>query len=243
MKMAHRLAKMGNEKYAGLTKVVNGKPVWTGDVRQDGSALGIPLRVRKPTVWFVNSMSDLFHEDLAAVYIDLVFSVMKRCPQHTFQVLTKRPIKMALYTAVTDALPNVWLGTSVEDCKRKNRIDVLRTVRAAVRFLSIEPLLEDLGEVDLTGIHWVIVGGESGPKARPFDVKWARQIIAQCKAASVPCFVKQIGARPCGEWHPGSHYIRPGDPWWVGNRKGNDPTDWPADLRVREFPNVEEARR
>jgi protein gp37 len=106
-----------------------------------------------------------------------------------------------------------------------------------VRFLSIEPLLEDIGALGLRGISWVIVGGESGPHARPFDLAWARDIIDQCRAASVPVFVKQIGSRPCGKWGIASEHLRPDDPWWTGkSRKGGDPSEWPADLRVREFP-------
>lgn len=122
-------------------------------------------------------------------------------------------------------IPNVWLGVSVEDQARKGRIDILRQIPAAVRFLSLEPLLEDLGELDLSGIHWVIIGGESGPKARPNRLEWDRSLIAQCRGAGVSCFEKQLGARP-EEERP----LRLRDP------KGGDPAEWPADLRVREFP-------
>lgn len=229
MKMAHRLARMGQEKYIGLTKAVNGKPVWTGELRADENAILLPLRVKKPTMWFVNSMSDLFHEDLPLGIVHRIFDVMSRCPQHTFQVLTKRPGRMQIYAAVRNPPPNIWLGASVEDQKRKGRIDVLRNVRAAVRFLSIEPLLEDLGDLDLTGIHWVIVGGESGPGARPFDLDWARSIVAQCRSAGTPCFVKQIGSKPQLHGFTGMP---------IKNRKGGDMSEWPADLRIREFPKV-----
>lgn len=245
MKMAHRLSH--TEKYKGLTKVVNGKPVWTGEVRQDTDALGLALRVRKPTMWFVNSMSDMFHEGVSAISLDLMFDVMRRCPQHTFQILTKRPGRMLIYTAMRQPLPNVWLGTSVEDRKRKDRIDVLRKVPAAVRFLSLEPLLDDLEELDLTGIHWVIVGGESGPGARPYDLQWARDIIRQCKAAGVPVFHKQVGRNPFSKTKepPFDHWALSDGPQAFDNGpfyamlrdpKGGDPSEWPADLRVREFP-------
>lgn len=163
-------------------------------------------------------------------------------------------------------LPNVWLGVSVEDRRHGlPRIDILRQIPAALRFLSIEPLLEDLGEIDLTGIGWVIVGGESGHGARPFDIAWARSIIAQCRAAGVPVFVKQVGAAPCdgylsdadlllgGKGRPrpldqplgeeGARAIRAevGLPrvrrrLRVGDRKGGKPEEWPEDLRVREMP-------
>lgn len=124
-------------------------------------------------------------------------------------------------------LPNVWLGVSVEDRKYGlPRIDHLREVPAAVRFLSIEPLLEDLGELDLTGIHWVIVGGESGRGARPFHVEWARSIVRQCKAAGVPPFVKQLGAVPVDQLGP----------LLIRAPKGGDPGEWPEDLRIRQMP-------
>lgn len=146
-------------------------------------------------------------------------------------------------------LPNVWLGVSVEDrAYGLPRVDLLRMVPAAVRFLSIEPLLEDLGDIDLTGIHWVIVGGESGPGARPFELPWARSIVAQCRIAKVPVFVKQLGARPfhslepTGEFrtHKGKRQLRlVGEPVRIRHRKGGDPSEWPEDLRIREFPTVE----
>jgi len=126
---------------------------------------------------------------------------------------------------------NIWLGASVEDRPRKERIQHLRETPAAVRFLSLEPLLEDLGELDLRGIHWVIVGGESGLGARPCNVEWIRNIVAQCKAAGVPCFVKQLGAKPC--FDSGEGYLKAHP---LTHPKGGDPSEWPADLNVREFP-------
>lgn len=157
--------------------------------------LAEPLERRKPTVYFVNSMSDLFHEKVPFDYVRRVFDVMAHAPQHTFQVLTKRPERMATFCRDVRVSPNVWLGVSVENRKHGvPRIDVLRYIDAAVRFLSVEPLLEDLGAIDLTGIHWVIVGGESGRKARPMKPEWVDAIKRQCDAVEVAFFFKQWGA-------------------------------------------------
>jgi len=153
-----------------------------------------PLRRKKPTVYFVNSMSDLFHEDVPFDYIDSVFEVIKRAHWHTFQILTKRADRLAHYFETRTAPVNAWLGVSVEDRKYGiPRIDQLRTVSATVRFLSIEPLLEDLGEMNLTDIHWVIVGGESGPKARPMKQEWVESIQVQCEEQAAAFFFKQWG--------------------------------------------------
>lgn len=157
--------------------------------------LAEPLERRKPTVYFVNSMSDLFHEKVPFDYISRVFDVMARAPQHTFQVLTKRAERMMAFCDSICVPPNVWLGVSVENRKHGvPRIDVLRNIDAKVRFLSIEPLLEDLGRIDLTDIHWIIVGGESGRKARPMRPEWVDGIKRQCDAAGVAFFFKQWGA-------------------------------------------------
>lgn len=155
-----------------------------------------PLTRRKPTTYFVNSMSDLFHNDIPFVFLDRVFDVIKRTPQHTYQILTKRAARMRRYfTPGERFLPsNVWLGVSVENRKYGlPRIDELREVEASIRFLSVEPLLEDIGQIDLTGIHWVIVGGESGPKARPMKPEWVAAIKEQCEHAGVAFFFKQWG--------------------------------------------------
>jgi protein gp37 len=153
-----------------------------------------PLERKKPTVWFVNSMSDLFHRDISDEYIDRVFASIRQTPQHTYQVLTKRADRLPLYFRHREVPDNVWLGVSVENRKHgKPRIDRLRQVAAHIRFLSIEPLLEDLGDLDLTDIHWVIVGGESGSKARPMKAEWARSIQQQCEDAGVAYFFKQWG--------------------------------------------------
>lgn len=157
--------------------------------------LAAPLERRKPTIYFVNSMSDLFHEKVPFEYIRRVFDVMARAHWHTFQVLTKRAERMAAFCRETRVPPNVWLGVSVENPKHGvPRIDVLRNIDAYIRFLSVEPLLEDIGTIDLTGIHWVIVGGESGRKARPMKVEWVDAIKRQCDAAEVAFFFKQWGA-------------------------------------------------
>jgi len=157
--------------------------------------LAEPLERRKPTVYFVNSMSDLFHEKVPFEYIRRVFEVIERAPQHTFQILTKRAERMAEFCRGLDVPPNAWLGVSVENKKHGvPRIDVLRTIAAQVRFLSVEPLLEDLGAINLAGIHWVIVGGESGVKARPMRKEWIDCVKRQCDSAEVAFFFKQWGA-------------------------------------------------
>lgn len=153
-----------------------------------------PLGRQKPTVYFVNSMSDLFHEKVPFDYIRQVFNVMAQAPQHTFQVLTKRAERMAEFCQGIIVPPNVWLGVSVENKEHGiSRIGALREIEASVRFLSIEPLLEHLSEIDLTGIHWAIVGGESGPKARPMKREWVDDIKRQCDQAGVAFFFKQWG--------------------------------------------------
>ena len=330
MKQAHRFAGPGGA-YEGLTTLTNGGPVWTGDVRLVPELLDAPLRWRKSRRVFVNSMSDLFHESVPDTFIDQVFAVMALCPQHAFQILTKRPERMLRwfqsnpYSRIMthadrfrDALPkgalanrigisdpnviaarNIWLGVSVENqATADERIPLLLRTPAAVRFVSCEPLLgavriDDIyvdGDVlkPLVGlrwtrtpahfatpgmtvlqppgprIDWVIVGGESGPGARPCDVRWIRSVVGQCKAAGTACFVKQIGAQPRGwcalqaEKYIGESERDVDDPDYCDayeaseqsntcngygrkchgfdNRKGADPSEWPADLRVREFP-------
>lgn len=280
-----------------IAEVRGGRAVFTGDVRTVESRLTDPLHWRKPRRVFVNSMSDLFHEAVPFEFIDRVFAVMALCPQHTFQILTKRPERMAEYTrdykvaarlwdvlidhnedwgralgrtadtrnidhqSVVWPLPNVWLGTSVENQPRAKRVWDLFKCPAAIRFVSVEPMV---GPVDLDAVEalykfwrrgasigvyldWVIVGGESGPKSRPCDVKWIRSIVRQCKEAGVPCFVKQLGKRPSG-WcdQCGKHLISNAcgpthavmlaELARVRDAKGGDPSEWPEDLRVRETP-------
>lgn len=153
-----------------------------------------PFLRKKPTMYFVNSMSDLFHEDVPFQYIDEIISVIDATPQHTYQILTKRAARMAEYFKSRKVPDNAWIGVSVEDKKfGKARIPYLRSIKAKTRFLSVEPLLEDLGTINLRGIHWVIVGGESGPKARPMDPNWAINVKNQCKAKGVDFFFKQWG--------------------------------------------------
>jgi protein gp37 len=153
-----------------------------------------PIRRKKPTVYFVNSMSDLFHEKVPDEYIERVFEVIQKTPQHTYQILTKRAARMARFFRTRQVPRNAWMGVSVEDQKYGvPRIDHLRKVRASIRFLSVEPLLQDVGQLDLTNIHWVIVGGESGPKARPMQKAWALSVQHQCEAQGVAFFFKQWG--------------------------------------------------
>jgi len=156
-----------------------------------------PLQRRKPTLYFVNSMSDLFHNDVPFEYIDRIFEVIRTTSWHTYQILTKRSGRMVKYflSGERTVPDNAWLGVSVEDRKYGvPRIDELRQVNARTRFLSIEPLLEDVGILDLNNIHWVIVGGESGPKARPIKEEWVQSIKRQCEHQNVAFFFKQWGS-------------------------------------------------
>jgi protein gp37 len=193
--MAARLDAMGTEKYAGLTRRSGGRFVWTGKVRLDAAALDIPLRWKKPRMIFVNSMSDLFQDGVPDDFICKVWEVMRLAPQHTFQILTKRPESMARITPQLPKLPNVWLGTSVESAAFLNRLDTLRKVPATIRFVSFEPLLSSVKGADLTDIHWAIVGGESGPRARPMEAVWVREIRSSCRAAGSAFFFKQWGGK------------------------------------------------
>ena len=321
---------------AGLTRPSKAGPVWTGEVRFNEQWLDQPLRWRKPKRIFVCAHGDLFHEDVPDEWIDRIFAVMALAPQHTFQMLTKRPERMRAYSHDTETpekvftvtvetpgwqgelvkaagatvehllwpLPNVWLGTSVEDQARADeRIPHLLATPAAVRFVSAEPLL---GSVDFSRIglwlckhwktkdslttapwcpedrskwwwerqalrgprqemlDWIIVGGESGPGARPMELAWARSIRDQCREANVPVFIKQLGARPreictspkqvpvnletIGVWVEGMSETRQAKvlsrdghrytvEWPLGDPKGGDMAEWPADLHVREYPD------
>lgn len=163
------------------------------NVRLKPHKLREPYKLKEPSRIFVNSMSDMFHPLIPDDYLYQMWHVMLDLPQHTFQILTKRPERAAQWHGPWP--PHIWQGTSVENRKALPRIDILRRCGAAVRFLSIEPLLEDLGDLDLTGIHWVIVGGESGPNYRPMDHAWARRIRDQCVAQGVAFFFKQSAAR------------------------------------------------
>ena len=153
-----------------------------------------PLKRKRPTIYFVNSMSDLFHEEIPENYIRQVLEVTQQASQHTFQILTKRAERMADFFLNNKLSDNVWLGVTVENrAHGLPRIDALRRVSASVRFISIEPLLEDLVEIDLTGIHWVIVGGESGPKARPMKREWVLNVKRMCDEQGIAFFFKQWG--------------------------------------------------
>ncbi len=181
-RLALRLRVMGSARYR------NGF-----DITLHPDLLEMPKRWRRPRVVFVNSMSDLFHDHVPVEFIQRVFDTMQSCPQHTFQVLTKRTARLR---AMADKLPwpkNVWMGVSVENAAVMHRVDDLRAVPAAVRFLSCEPLLGPMQNLRLESIHWVIVGGESGPHARPMDKAWVMEILRQCRQAGVPFFFKQWG--------------------------------------------------
>lgn len=290
--MAARFAGPG-QPYEGT--VERGR--WNGQIRLVLEKLSEPLHWKRSRRIFVNSMSDLFHESVPFEYVAAVFGVMAACPQHTFQVLTKRPARAVeffawaqgnnlshpeticlhysrAYTAAPAngvyrwPLPNVWLGVSVEDHATADaRIPLLLRCPAAVRFVSYEPALAAVdftalnymghrlnamdrtinGRLNAVTLDWVIVGGESGLNARPFDVAWARSVIAQCRAAGVPAFVKQLGAHPIanGDWMPegwNGHVDRLGVPRYR-DRAGADPAEWPEDLRVREWPAAKEGER
>lgn len=195
MDMARRLDSMKIEKYVGLTRKSGKRVIWKGIVREDRDALQIPLRWKKSRKIFVNSMSDLFHEGVSDAFISEVWKVMGQTPHHHYQILTKRPKRMADFLKSHDLgiLPNVWLGTSVENADVADRIDALRDVPAAIRFISFEPLIESIGTVDLSGIHWAIVGGESGRSARPIRESWIDEIYEQCQTADTAFFFKQWG--------------------------------------------------
>lgn len=292
--------------YEGLTRKTSKGVRWTGQIMEVPHKLDEPIRWRKPRRIFVDSMSDLFHKNVSDEYIDRVFAVMALSPQHTFQVLTKRPERMRDYMLGLSELgrwgrwlkscaqirpdgelfgwplPHVQLGVSIEDQPAADeRIPLLLATPAAVRFVSAEPLL---GELNLRSffahsircefgghsmghdpchcprLHWVIVGGESGPGARPCLVESIRDIRDQCVAAKVPLFIKQTGSIPVireardhhdelaifGEWPDGARFGNPtGDKALSGrvaNLKhpaGADPTEWPEDLRVQQYPTEE----
>ncbi len=181
-RMAKRLHAMGSGRYLNGFRVT---------LHTD--LLDAPRRWRQSRTVFVNSMSDLFHEEIPDNYIARVFATMRECPQHTFQVLTKRGERLAELGQRLDWPRNVWMGVSVEDARVVSRIEALRSVPAALRFLSLEPLIGPLDALPLGGIDWVIVGGESGPRARPMKPEWVQSILRQCRAAGVAFFFKQWG--------------------------------------------------
>lgn len=242
---AHCYAETVTRRFASAWGVSD-KP-WTPEnaaevVRVRPDRLDQPLRWKRPRLVFVNSMSDLFHEQVPDEFIREVYLRMAASPEHTFQVLTKRPERARDVLAWIDGqdeqhganyfsrwpVRNVWLGVSIENARHTYRADVLREIPAAVRFISAEPLLGSLypaagPKLNLASIDWVIIGGESGPRARAMVLEWARELVGECAHEGVACFVKQLGsaaARDLG----------------LRDRKAGDPDEWPADLRVREMP-------
>ena len=197
MRMAARLQAMGHAKYRGTTRKSGGRYVWTGRVNTDEFSLSAPLEWRKPKRIFVNSMSDLFHPDVSNDFIQRVWQVMAECPRHHFQVLTKRPDRMAgLFESQKIAvLANVWVGTSVESNDVADRVQHLARIKQATLFVSFEPLIGRIDEIDLRGIHWAIVGGESGPRARPMEEGWVERLYEICRRDDVAFFFKQWGGR------------------------------------------------
>lgn len=197
MRMAARLQAMGHDKYRGTTRKSGGRYVWTGRVNLDRSSLSAPLEWRRPKRIFVNSMSDLFHPDVPTSFIKEVWAVMAECPQHHFQILTKRPDRMAelLGAGKIKPLQNAWLGTSVEGPEVIGRVTDLAKVQGATLFVSFEPLIGEIKDIDLSAIHWAIVGGESGPRARPMDPDWVERLYEICRRDDVAFFFKQWGGR------------------------------------------------
>jgi len=201
-RMANRLAAMADAdraagrdpgRKANYSLVVNNRGRWNSKLFLDYSALSDPLSWRQPRVVFVNSMSDLFHEDVPLEFIKRVFDVLNRSSRHTFQILTKRPHLTAVYAEELTWTDNIWMGTSVEDARVTGRVHELRRVPARVRFISAEPLLGPIPRLPMRDVHWVIVGGESGPGARPIEVRWVTQIRDRCLKYNVPFFFKQWG--------------------------------------------------
>lgn len=193
MTLAKRLKAMGSAKYQ-----TDGDPRTSGPgfgVALHPDALDIPRRWRDPRTVFVNSMSDLFHARVPFSYVQQVFDVMRETPRHTFQVLTKRAARLAKVAHDLDWPPNVWMGVSVEDDSQRSRIDFLRQVPAAVRFISAEPLLGPLPQLDLAGMDWLIAGGESGQGCRPMEGAWVADLRDQCDRAGTAFFFKQWGGR------------------------------------------------
>lgn len=181
-RMAHRLHAMGVDRYRN-----------NFDVTLHEDLVDLPFKWAKPKIVFVNSMSDLFHEDVPLRFIQKVFSTMNRCPQHVFQILTKRSQRLLEISHELSWSSNIWMGVSVENEKVQDRIVDLSQVPAKVRFLSCEPLIGALDHLPLNGIHWVIVGGESGPGARPMKSEWVDSILKQCQEQDVSFFFKQWG--------------------------------------------------
>lgn len=183
-RMAKRLHAMGAPRYA------NGFKSTTHD-----DLIDAPRSWKAPRVVFVNSMSDLFHDDVPLSFIQNVFLTMRECPRHTFQILTKRSARLVKISSALDWAPNIWMGVSVEDARVVSRVRDLQRVPSAVRFLSLEPLIGPIDNLPLAGIDWAIVGGESGPRAREMKSEWVRSIFRQCRKANTAFFFKQWGGK------------------------------------------------
>jgi protein gp37 len=198
MRQAYRIEAFGTvPHYNGVTEKVNGKAVWSGKLsRASDRAMNKPFTIKEPSLIFVNSMSDFFHPGASYEWMLEAIDVMRKCERHIFQILTKRPENIGVFLAKTGAMfpSNVWVGTTVEHEKTAHRIDAIRQVPAAVRFISFEPLIGGVGDVDLTGIHWAITGGESGPNARVCNPQWIRDIAIWCEIYDTPLFHKQWGS-------------------------------------------------
>lgn len=221
--MAHRYSGPGMP-YEGLTTTAGtGRPRWNNEIMLVRDKLEEPLKWKKPRRVFVNSMSDLFHEKVPLDYIQEVFDVMHRAEQHQFQILTKRDGRLAQLSDQLHWAPNIWMGVSVENAETVDRIDGLRSTNAAIRFLSVEPLLGPIDKIDLRGIDWVIIGGESGPQARPMQEEWAVRVRVACQWAGTACFVKQMGS----VWAK-KHGSK--------DKKGGNIAEFPKALQVREYP-------
>jgi protein gp37 len=195
MRMAARLQAMKHPNYLGTTRKSGKRSVWTGKVHLNDNVLHIPYTWKKPRLVFVNSMSDLFQPAVPFEYVDKVWRVMMEADAHNYQILTKRPDIMNEYLRSRGirSPDHIWLGTSVESANVKSRIVELRNTPASIRFVSFEPLIGSTGKLSLRGIHWAIVGGESGPGARPMKEEWVEEIFNQCRDYNTEFFFKQWG--------------------------------------------------
>ncbi len=212
------------QPYEGLTtRGKDGQPRWNNEIMLVPHMLKKPLSWKQPRRIFVNSMSDLFHEKVPFDYIQQVFDVMRQASWHEFQILTKRAERLADLSPKIDWPQNVWMGVSIEDSRVIDRADALREVPATIRFLSLEPLIGPIPNLDLAELDWAIIGGESGNQARIMEPEWAIDLLNQCRSANVPCFIKQMGT----QWAK-----RQGSK----SRKGDDFSEFPEALQVREYP-------
>ncbi len=195
MRMAARLQAMGHASYRDVTRKSGKRHVWTGKIHLNQRVLDAPKTWRKPRMIFVNSMSDLFQDGIPLEFIQNVWDTMAESPQHIFQILTKRPdnMRFMLSNNGIPLLENVWLGTSVENKEYVDRISILKHVPGTVKFISFEPLIESVGNVNLNGIDWAIVGGESGPQSRPISEVWVDEIKDACDVSNTAFFFKQWG--------------------------------------------------